>query len=120
MKVLFFLLFSLMSLTAFSQSDNKIPDPTEKQWYNTDRKFANCEFKGQSMNLVKVRFTNVANAKYKVRIVDNNEDLTVRYVTNSWRNDLCGQWIVNDTGHPDFTVAVVEYGEDFTIRITKD
>ena len=117
MRFTVFIMCSLLSLTAFSQ---QVPKPTKKQWYNTDRKFENCEFKGQRMNCVKVRFTDVANAKYKVKIVEKDENLTVRYVTNSWRSDLCGQWHIVTTETPDFTVAVVEYGEDFTIRITED
>jgi hypothetical protein len=118
MKLLLSVIFSLVSLAAFSQVE--APKPTKKQWYNSERKFENCEFKGQTMNLVKVRFTTSENAKYKVKIVEKDEDLTVRYITNSWRSDLCGQWILATTDTPDFTVAVVEYGEDFTIRITED
>jgi len=117
MKFIVFLIFGLTGALIFAQEP---PKPTPSQWYNSDRKFENCEFKGQKMNCVKVRFTDPANAKYKVRIVEKDEDLTVRYVTNSWRSDLCGQWILATADVPDFTVAVVEYGEDFTVRITQD
>ena len=119
MRFLFIIALTLLSLPAFSQ-DVEAPKPTKKQWFNTERKFENCEFKGQKMDRVKVRFTHISNAKYKVRIVEGDEDLTVRYVTNSFRSDLCGQWILLTADTPDFSVAVVEYGEDFTIRITED
>jgi hypothetical protein len=75
---------------------------------------AGCTFNGKPMN-GKVRAV-TTNADFKVRVVERNETLTVRYVTNSLSNTRCGQWEMVSTGE-DFTVQFVEWGEDFTIRI---
>lgn len=85
--------------------------------------FEDCMFKGQKMDCVKVRilpkWSGTSGKHFKVRIVDDNEDLTVKILTgNSWSSGSCGQWWFVKSGE-DFAITFVEYGEDFTIRINE-
>lgn len=115
-------LFALFSASISFAQEIEIPKPAKDQWYNTRNAFKDCVFKGQKMDCVKVKIRpEYENVDFKVRIVDNNEDLTVKILTyNSWSSCRCGQWwFVKPNESADFTVKFVEYGEDFTIRISE-
>jgi hypothetical protein len=117
------LVFIAISLFGFSQEIpwyKEVPKPTKWQWFNfNDAYFDNCEFKGQKMGGVRVELTHITKAKYRVKIVRDHEDLTVRYVTTTSQNSSCGDWQIVEYGS-DFSIAIVDNQEDFTIRITED
>ena len=80
---------------------------------------SDCAFNGKSLN-GNVRIVGeYDHPDFRVRIVERNEDLTVRYYTNSWGTG-CGWWRVDSGYGTDFTVAFVDKDEDFTVRIIGD
>lgn len=84
----------------------------------SDRAPEGCKFRGVNFNLAKVKIVPAyQNHTFKVRIVERDEALTVRFYSNSYHSNRCGQWRLVDSETPDFTVTFVDYGEDFTIRI---
>jgi hypothetical protein len=117
MKKIFLYIILLISAGCYSFEP---PKPTEPPCFNADRAPENCKFRGQTLDCVKVKFTDTANATFKVRQVEQGEDLTVRFYINSYSSNRCGQWRIVESESPDFTVALVDYGEDFTIRITDE
>lgn len=121
MKKLSFLLL-LLAIAGFCFSQ-EIPKPT-KETYSFKNKFENCQFRGYKLDQVKVRIVHeYENPTFKVRQVEYNEDITIRFIENTHSTNSCGQWyIINGKGgygYPDFTVAFVTHGEDFTIRISE-
>jgi hypothetical protein len=108
-----------LSFVAISQ---EAPQPVPKtQWFHSvEHAPDNCEIKGIKLTECKVKVVYEYNSPtFKVRVVGSGEtnwDLTVRYVTNSITSNLCGQWKIVSSSE-DFTVAFVEYGEDFTVCI---
>lgn len=115
-------LFTLFITACFATINaQEIPKPTRPPFFDSDRKPENCMFKGYSMN-ARVRIVSAnSSSTFKVRAVkdgEGGEDLTVRFVTNTRSSCDCGQWEIVET-REDFTVAFVESGEDFVVRITE-
>jgi hypothetical protein len=110
--------FLLLSVAAPAQQPD-IPSPNRKEGY-IDKAPANCKIKGMPMNAkVKIVDKNTSPV-FKVRIVNHDEDLTVRFPkSRSSVSNRCGQWYIVTGEAPDFTVAFVEYGEDFTVCIVE-
>jgi len=112
------LVIIIILLLAGICSATEPPKPT-KHTYTADRAPKDCEFRGQSLDRVKVKFVpEYESHTFKVRQVEDGEDLTVRFCTTSYSSNRCGQWRIVDSESPDFTVALVTHGEDFTIRVT--
>jgi hypothetical protein len=103
-------------------SAQDIPKPVKpRSGFPSENAPQDCKINGISMN-AKVRIVFwYDRPTFKVRAVkdgDGGEDLTVRFITNTRSSSLCGQWELVSGGE-DFTVAFVENGEDFTVRIAK-
>jgi len=116
------LLFAIIITSALcpAQEILDIPKPT-KETYIVRNIFDSCQFRGHNLDNVKVRIVReYENPTFKVRQVEYNEDITVRFIENTRSLNSCGQWyIVNGKAWShDFTVAFVTHGEDFTIRIS--
>ncbi len=101
--------------------DPYIPDVVKERllpiasWTDEERPIG-CRYKEFPLN-AEVRFVD-SYGDIKVKIVDDNEYLTVRFVGTSTSSGYCGQWKAVES-REDFTVELVDYGEDFTIRIEK-
>lgn len=80
--------------------------------FTKDSPIVNCKCKGIPLygrvKVVKYQ------ADFNVRIVERMADLNVRKVKSLPLS--CGEWQFIETGHPDFTIRIVDFHPDFTIR----
>ena len=115
-------LFTLFITACFATINaQEIPKPTRPPFIDSDRKPENCMFKGYSMNARVRIISETSRPTFRVRVLEDGqggEDLTVRFIKNTRSTCDCGQWEIVDT-REDFTVAFVESGEDFVVRITE-
>ena len=80
--------------------------------FTKDSPIVNCKCKGIPLygRVKVVKY----HADFNVRIVERMADLNVRKVKSLPLS--CGEWQFIETGHPDFTIRIVDFHPDFTIR----
>lgn len=80
--------------------------------FTNDKPIVDCKCKGIPL-YGRVKIVEY-NADFNVRVVKNMADLNVKKVKSLPLS--CGEWQFIEDGLPDFTIRIVTYPHDFTIR----